>query len=145
MAAVSPEWQRQIEDEQARLRGDVDAAKRANELVDQLSSRLAVSERENMAHKQTISGLERQIESLVAQFSALQSNISNIQRSVTTLESNKSVTANEVSSILRDELKSATQPLQEQGQELRAETKLLHKNIADLRAYVDELVVEEEQ
>ncbi|KAJ2111353.1 hypothetical protein IW146_005421, partial [Coemansia sp. RSA 922] len=114
MAAVSPEWQRQIEDEQTRLRGDVDTAKRANELVDQLSSRLAASERENMAHKQTISGLERQIETLVAQFSALQSSISNIQRSVTTLESNKSVTANEVSSILRDELKSATQPLQEQ-------------------------------
>ncbi|KAJ2440697.1 hypothetical protein GGI03_008540, partial [Coemansia sp. RSA 2337] len=104
MAAVSPEWQRQIEDEQTRLRGDVDTAKRANELVDQLSSRLAASERENMAHKQTISGLERQIETLVAQFSALQSSISNIQRSVTTLESNKSVTANEVSSILRDEL-----------------------------------------
>ncbi|KAJ2882027.1 hypothetical protein H4R27_003705 [Coemansia aciculifera] len=145
VAAVSPEWQRQIEDEQARLRGDVDAAKRANEHIDQLSSRLAASERENMAHKQTISGLERQIESLVAQFSALQSNLSGIQRSVTTLESNKGVTASEVTSILRDELKTATQPLHEQGQELRAETKLLHKNIADLRAYVDELVVEEEQ
>ncbi|KAJ2814751.1 hypothetical protein FBU31_007177, partial [Coemansia sp. 'formosensis'] len=103
VAAVSPEWQQQIEAEQARLRGDVDAAKRANvdaakrasEQVDQLASQLAASERENMAHKQTISGLERQIESLAAQLAALQSNLSGIQRSVATLESNKGVSASE--------------------------------------------------
>ncbi|KAJ2492182.1 hypothetical protein IWW37_001630 [Coemansia sp. RSA 2050] len=142
---VSPEWQRQIEDEQARLRGDIDAARRNNELMDQLSSRLAASERENMAHKQTISGLERQIESLAAQFSALQSSLSGIQHSVTTLESSKGVTASEATKLMRDELKAATRPLQERDEELQAEAKVLHKSIADLRAYVDELVVEEEQ
>ncbi|KAJ2412523.1 hypothetical protein GGI10_003634 [Coemansia sp. RSA 2530] len=143
--AVSPEWQRQIEDEQARLRGDIDAAKRANEVVDQLSSRLAASERENMAHKQTISGLEHQIESLAAQFSALQSSLSGIQHSVTALESSKGVTASEVTKLIGSEVKAATRPLQERDEELLAETKVLHKSIADLRAYVDELVVEEEQ
>ncbi|KAJ2506325.1 hypothetical protein IWW47_001634 [Coemansia sp. RSA 2052] len=142
---ISPEWQRQIEDEQARLRGDVDAAKRANDHVDQLASRLAASERENQTHRQTISALERQMESLAAQLSSLQSNLSGVQRSVASLESSKGVTANEVTTILRDELTAATQPLHDQSKELRAETKVLHKNIVDLRAYVDELVVEEEQ
>ncbi|KAJ2893995.1 hypothetical protein IWW38_002709 [Coemansia aciculifera] len=84
------------------------------------------------------------MESLAAQLSALQSNLSGVQRSVASLESSKGVTANEVTGILRDELKTATQPLHDQGQELRAETSALHKKIADLRAYVDELVVEEE-
>ncbi|KAJ2001828.1 hypothetical protein GGI04_003590 [Coemansia thaxteri] len=143
-AAVPQEWQRQIEGEQSRLRSDVDAAKRAGSQVDQLASRLAASEHESQAHKQTISGLERQIESLAAQVAAMASSLTGIQRSVAGLEASKGVTAKEVSAIVQTELKAATQPLQHQSQELWSETKTLHTKISDLRAYVDELVVEEE-
>ncbi|KAJ2740165.1 hypothetical protein GGI20_005952, partial [Coemansia sp. BCRC 34301] len=142
--SVSAEWQRQIEDEQVRLRSDADAAKRTADHVDRLVERLDASERASNAHLQTIAALERQVEALAAQLATMQSGLSGVQRSVSSLESNRAVTADEVTAIAQAEVKAVTQPLHDQGLELCAETKVLHTKIADLRAYVDELVVEEE-
>ncbi|KAJ1836754.1 hypothetical protein LPJ63_000074 [Coemansia sp. RSA 2711] len=144
-AAVPAEWQKKIEDEQSQLRSEVDRARKGSEQVEQLAARLATSERENQAHKQTISGLEQQVEALVSQLAALKSDISGIQRSVAGLESNKGVSASEVTTILRGELQGALDPLHKQNQELQDGSKKLDKKIDDLRTYVDELVVEEEE
>ncbi|KAJ2356662.1 hypothetical protein GGF43_001928 [Coemansia sp. RSA 2618] len=143
--AVSAEWQKKVEDEQSQLRSEIERARKSGEQVEQLAARLASSERENQAHKQTISGLERRIETLVSQMAALKSDISGIQRSVSGLESNKGVSANEVTTILRGELQGALEPLHKQNQEHKDDSKKLDKKIAELRAYVDELVVEEEE
>ncbi|PIA16726.1 hypothetical protein COEREDRAFT_102113 [Coemansia reversa NRRL 1564] len=144
-AAVSSEWQKRVEDDQALLRKEVSEAKRNGEQVIQLSARLEASERENQAHKQTISSLERQIETLVSQLSSLRTDISGIQQSVAANSSAKGLSSDEVSTIIRSELKSALEPINRQSQELRGESKNLDKKIADLRHYVDELVVEEEE
>ncbi|KAJ2846787.1 hypothetical protein IWW36_004179 [Coemansia brasiliensis] len=142
---ASAEWQRKIEDEQLQLRSEVDRARRSSEQVEQLSTRLAASERENQEHKQTISKLEQQVEKLVSQLAALQSDLSGIQRSVGELESNKGVSAGEVSNILRDQLQQALEPIHKHNQELKDGSAKLNKKIDDLRSYVDELVVEEEE
>ncbi|KAJ2087439.1 hypothetical protein IW138_004977 [Coemansia sp. RSA 986] len=142
--AISSEWQKQIEEEQTRLRSDINKAKNSSEAVERLESRLSASERENQTHKQTISRLEEHIQALTAQLSTLKTDISGIQRSVAGMSSNKGVTANEVTSILRSELGGALQPLEKQTQSLSKENKALDKKISDLRAYVDELVVDEE-
>ncbi|KAJ2162473.1 hypothetical protein GGF46_000604 [Coemansia sp. RSA 552] len=143
--SVSLEWKRKIEDEQQQLRSMSDQARRSNEQVEQLATRLEASERENQAHKQTISGLERQIESLVSQLASLKTDISQVQRSVSDMGDSKGVSANEVSTILRSELQTALDPVHKQNQELRDDSKRLDKKIDDLRSYVDELVVEEEE
>lgn len=144
-AAVPAEWQKKFEDEQARLRSDVDAARRSSQQVEQLAARLEASERENQTHKQTIAGLEQQIQSLVTKFTSLQSDLSGIQKSVKTLEGSKGVSSGDVESIIRQELKSAIQPLHQQNQELAGQSKELRKGLTDLKAYVDELVVDEEE
>ncbi|KAJ1648157.1 hypothetical protein LPJ64_000517 [Coemansia asiatica] len=141
---VSSEWQKQVEDEQSQLRSELDKIKRSNDQqTNQLSSKLAASERENQAHRQTISALEHQVEALSEQLSALKSGVSDVQQSVSSLGSKKSLTADNVSLIVRDELRSALEPIRKQNQDLVAENKVLHKMIMDLRTYVDELVVEE--
>ncbi|KAI8324290.1 hypothetical protein GQ54DRAFT_309383 [Martensiomyces pterosporus] len=141
--AVSSEWQRQVEDEQASLRKEVEKAKRAGEQVEQLASKLSASENERGAQRQTISQLERHIESMTAQLSALQADLSHVQRSVSDLGASKGVSADEVGPLLRAELRNALQPLHQQNQELRDENKQLRDEIKNLRSYVDELVVEE--
>ncbi|KAJ2453353.1 hypothetical protein EV183_002308 [Coemansia sp. RSA 2336] len=142
---VSAEWQKKIEDEQQQLRSEVDRARKSSEQVEQLSTRLAVSERENQEHKQTISKLEQQVDKLVSQLAALQSDLSGIQRSVGEMESNRGVSAGEVSSIIRDQLQQALEPIHKHNQELKDGSTKLNKKIDDLRSYVDELVVEEEE
>ncbi|KAJ2659633.1 hypothetical protein IW148_004162 [Coemansia sp. RSA 1199] len=144
-SAVSVEWQKKIEHEQSQLRDELERARKSSDQVEQLVARLAVSERDNQALKQTVSGLERQIETLVSQMGALQSNISGVQQSVTGLESSKGVSSSEVSVIVKSELQNAMEPLCKLNQERSDESKQLDKKIAELRAYVDELVVEEEE
>ncbi|KAJ2669262.1 hypothetical protein GGH99_006350, partial [Coemansia sp. RSA 1285] len=144
-AAVSSEWQRQVEEEQTRLRSDINKAREGSEAAARLESRLVASERENQAHKQTISRLEEHIQTLTAQLSALKSDVAGIQRSVAGLDSSKGVTAVEVASIVRGELGSALQPLEKQTLALSKENKALDKKVGELRAYVDELVVEDDQ
>ncbi|KAJ2538158.1 hypothetical protein EV175_006523 [Coemansia sp. RSA 1933] len=143
-ANVSAEWQKQIEEEQSRLRSDINKAKHGSETVERLESRLAASERENQMHKQTISRLEEHIQALTRQMSALKTDISGIQQSVSELGSNKGVSADEITSLLHSELRSVVNPLATLTQELSVENKALDKKISDLRAYVDELVVDEE-
>ncbi|KAJ1751699.1 hypothetical protein LPJ79_001863 [Coemansia sp. RSA 1821] len=142
---VSAEWQKKIEDEQQQLRSEVDRVRKSSEQVEQLSTRLAASERENQEHKQTISKLEQRVDKLVSQLAALQSDLSGIQRSVGAMESNKGVSAGEVSNILRDQLQQALEPIHKHNQELKDGSTKLNKKIDDLRSYVDELVVEEEE
>ncbi|KAJ2081658.1 hypothetical protein H4R24_002182 [Coemansia sp. RSA 988] len=145
VAAASSDWQRRVEDDQALLRKEINEAKRSGEQVVQLSARLEASERENQTHKQTITNLERQIENLLSQFSSLRTDLSSIQQSVAANSGPKGISADEVSTIVRSELKSALGPINKQNQELRNESKSLDKKIVDLRQYVDELVVEEEE
>ncbi|KAJ2607618.1 hypothetical protein EV177_005411, partial [Coemansia sp. RSA 1804] len=120
-------------------------AREGSEAAARLESRLVASERENQAHKQTISRLEEHIQTLTAQLSALKSDVAGIQRSVAGLDSSKGVTAVEVASIVRGELGSALQPLEKQTLALSKENKALDKKVGELRAYVDELVVEDDQ
>ncbi|KAJ1902675.1 hypothetical protein LPJ81_003474 [Coemansia sp. IMI 209127] len=141
---VSSEWQRQIEEEQTRLRSDINKARQGGDAVERLESRLAASERENQTYKQTIARLEEHIQALTNQMSALKTDISGIQRSVADMGSNKGVSASDVTAILRSELGGALQPLEKQTQSLSKENKALDKKIGELRAYVDELVVDEE-
>ncbi|KAJ1731775.1 hypothetical protein LPJ61_002368 [Coemansia biformis] len=144
-AAPAAEWQKKTEDELARLRSDAERARRSEEQVEQVVARLAASERESQAHKQTVASLERQVESLAAQLAALSTDISGIQRSVAGLASSSGVSSSEVASIVRTELRGALDPIHKHNQELQDESKKLDKKIADLRTYVDELVVDEEE
>ncbi|KAJ2699810.1 hypothetical protein H4R19_005510, partial [Coemansia spiralis] len=145
-SAPSAEWQRKTDDELARLRSDADRARRSEEQVEQLAARLAASERDALAHKQTAAGLERQVESLTGQLAALSADLAAVKRSVAGLASSSSgVSADEVVSVVRAELKSALDPVHKHTQELRDESKSLDKKIDGLRAYVNELVVDDEE
>ncbi|KAJ2496636.1 copper chaperone [Coemansia sp. RSA 1972] len=143
-SAVSNEWQKKIESEQLQLRDELERARKNGDQVEQLVARLTSSERDNQMLKQTISGLERQIDTLVSQMSALQTSLTGVQQSVTGLES-KGVSSSQVSVIVKSEVQNAIEPLRKLNQERMDESKMLDKKIAELRAYVDELVVEEEE
>ncbi|KAJ1899397.1 hypothetical protein LPJ66_002140 [Kickxella alabastrina] len=143
---VSIEWKKQVEDEHSRLRSDIDKASRGTEQqIARLEAKLASSEQENQAHKQNISGLERQVEGILGQLTGVKSELSGIQKSVAEVGAHRGVTKDEVAEILRAELASALVPIKKQNGELVEENKKLHAKIAELRAYVDELVVEEEE
>ncbi|KAJ2783036.1 hypothetical protein H4R18_001937 [Coemansia javaensis] len=145
-AAVPAEWQKKIDDELARLRADADRARRSEELAEQLSARLASSEAEARAHKQAAAALERQVESLAAQVASLASGLSGVQRAVGDLSSSsKSVSPAEVAAIVQAELKAALDPIHQHTSATKDDLARLDKKIADLRTYVDELVVEEEE
>ncbi|KAJ2767324.1 hypothetical protein IWQ56_003376, partial [Coemansia nantahalensis] len=143
-AAPPAEWQKRTDDELARLRSDAERARRGEEQVEQLAARLAASEREAQGYKQTAAGLERQVESLTAQLAALAADLAGVQRSVAGLASRGGVSSDEVVAVVRGELKSALDPVSKHRQELQAESARLDKKIDTLRAYVDELVVDEE-
>ncbi|KAJ1899290.1 hypothetical protein LPJ66_002199 [Kickxella alabastrina] len=143
---VSAEWKKQVEDEHSRLRSEIDKASRGTEQqIARLEAKLASSEQENQAHKQNISGLERQVEGLLGQLTGVKSELSGIQKSVAEVGAHRGVTKDEVAVILRAELASALAPIKKQNGELVEENRKLHAKIAELRAYVDELVVEEEE
>ncbi|KAJ2398410.1 hypothetical protein GGI05_000102 [Coemansia sp. RSA 2603] len=144
-SSVSSEWQKQVDDEHARLRNDIDRIQRTtDQQTDQLTSRLAASERENQAHRQTIAALEGQVQTATAQLAALKSDLASVQQALVAVGEKKSLGAEDVAAIVRSELESALAPFGRQNRELADENRKLHKMIADLRAYVDELVVEEE-
>ncbi|KAJ2139549.1 hypothetical protein IW139_000419 [Coemansia sp. RSA 353] len=143
-AAVSAEWQKKIEHEQSQLRDELERARKSGDQVEQLVARLASSERDNQTLKQTITAMERQIDTLVSQMSALQTSLTGVQQSVSGLES-KGVSSSQVSVIVKSELQNAMEPLRKLNEERVDESKQLDKKIAELRAYVDELVVEEEE
>ncbi|KAJ2786500.1 hypothetical protein GGI15_001464 [Coemansia interrupta] len=143
--SVSSEWQKQVDDEHARLRSDLDRLQRtSSQQTEQLTAKLAASERENQAHRQTIAALDGQVQTATAQLAALKDELAKVHQAVASVGQQKQLGAGDVAEIVRSELKSALAPVSRQNQELADENKKLHKMIADLRAYVDELVVEEE-
>ncbi|KAJ1725239.1 hypothetical protein LPJ53_000568 [Coemansia erecta] len=145
-SSVPSEWQKQVDDEHARLRGDLDRLQRTSEQhTDQLMAKLAAGERENQAHRQTIAALDGQVQTATAQLAALKAELAKVHQAVASVgQQQKQLTAEDVAAIVRSEIKSALAPVGLKNQELADENKKLHKMVADLRAYVDELVVDEE-
>ncbi|KAJ2724527.1 hypothetical protein GGI07_001874 [Coemansia sp. Benny D115] len=144
--SVPPEWQKQVDEEQARLRAELEKVRRGYEQqVEQLSARLASSEREAQECRQTVVSLERQVDSLSSGLSAAKSDLGKAQKEISSLAANRGMSADDVAALVRMELKNALTPVEAKNMELAEENKRLNKKIDDLRTYVDELVVDEEQ
>ncbi|KAJ1949765.1 hypothetical protein FBU59_000999 [Linderina macrospora] len=139
------EWQRQVEEEQKKLRGDVEKASRAMADVEALAGKLRASEQEQTAQKQTIVALESKLETMARQLSKMQEEAGEARQALARLEANRGVSAEEVTALLKKELQAAVEPLRKQTQDLSNENIKLRDDIKGLKTYIDELVVEEEE
>ncbi|KAJ1956487.1 hypothetical protein EC988_001323, partial [Linderina pennispora] len=132
-AEPSGEWQRQVEEEQRKMRQEAEV----------MAGRLRGTEQELTASKQTVAKLERALEAMTQNLNKVQEEAGQARQALARLEASQ-VSKEDVAMLLKRELQAAVEPLRKQTQELRDDNSKLRDEIKGLKTYIDELVVEEE-